>query len=135
MARPPVDTREIDAFAARLGRMGPAVRRAVGDTNHRIATAMAKRGKIITPRSDDGTHIADSITVETGDARLMEYTVAVGSAALIYAVPLEFGHVARDGSHVPANPFWVPLTRIFRKRHRSGLRTALRKALRQELGL
>lgn len=131
----PVDTREIDAFVRRLGGMGAAVRDAIEEVNRKTATAMMKRGKAITPRSEDGPHIADSIKVETGDSRLMEYTVSVGSDALYYAVPLEFGHVARDGTHVPANPFWVPLTRIFRKRHRTSLRRALRKALKQELGI
>jgi hypothetical protein len=116
--------------------MGPAVRSTIDDVNRKTATAMMKRGKIITPRDDDnGPHIADSIKVETGDNRLMEYTVAVGSDALHYAVPLEFGHIARDGTHVAANPFWVPLTRIFRKRHKASLRRALRKALKQELGI
>lgn len=130
------DTREIDAFVARLGRMAPAVRSAIDDVNRKTATAMMKRGKIITPRGDDnGQHIADSIKVEIGDSRLMEYTVAVGTDALHYAVPLEFGHVARDGTHVPANPFWVPLTRIFRKRHKTSLRRVLRKAFKQELGI
>ncbi|MYL98409.1 hypothetical protein GR702_11605 [Novosphingobium sp. FGD1] len=132
-----MDTTQIDAFVAKLGRMAPAVRQGIDDVNRKTAAAMMKRGKIITPRNDDadGPHIADTIKVETGDSRLMEYTVSVGSDALYYAVPLEFGHVARDGSHVPANPFWVPLTRIFRKRHKTSLRRALRKALKQELGI
>lgn len=137
MARPTVTTADIDAFVRKLGGMGAAVRQAIDDVNRKTATAMLKRGKVITPRNDDadGPHIADTIKVEIGDSRLMEYTVSVGTDALYYAVPLEFGHVARDGTHVPANPFWVPLTRIFRKRHRTSLRRALRKALKQELGI
>ncbi|QDK32674.1 HK97 gp10 family phage protein [Sphingomonas sp. IC081] len=131
----PVDTRDIDAFVARLGRMSGAVRSAIDDVNRKTATAMAKRGKVITPRTEDAPHLADSIKVESGDSRLMEYTVSVGSDALYYAVPLEFGHIGRDGTHVAANPFWVPLTRIFRKRHKSSLRRAVRKALKQELGI
>ncbi|MBB4859464.1 hypothetical protein HNO88_002793 [Novosphingobium chloroacetimidivorans] len=115
--------------------MPAAVRQRIDEVNRKVATAMLKRGKIITPRTEDAPHLGDSIELTVGDSRLMEYSVSVGDSALVYAVPLEFGHVARDGSHVPANPFWVPLTRIYRKRHRSNLRTALRKVFKQELGL
>jgi len=135
MAKKAVDTKDIDAFNARLGRLPAAVRTAIEDTNSRYATLMAKRGQKIAPRDEDGPHIADTIKVAPGDPRLMEHVVSVGSTELPYGVPLEFGHVAADGSHVPANPFWVPLTKIFRKRHRNALRRAMRKALRGVVGL
>ncbi|WP_334185088.1 hypothetical protein [Novosphingobium sp.] len=130
-----VDTKAIDDFTRRLGMLPSIVRDTIDDTNRRSATAMAKRGRQIAPRSEHGPHIADTIKVEAGDPRLMEQVVSIGSTPLFYAIPLEFGHVAADGSHVPANPFWVPLTKIFRKRHRTALRRAMRKALKEVLAI
>lgn len=135
MAKRIVDASQIAAFNAKLATLPAAVRDAIEDTNSRYATLMGKRGKKIAPRGEDGDHIADTIKVEPGDPDLMEHVVSVGSDELSYGVPLEFGHVAADGSHVPANPFWVPLTKIFRKRHRTALQRAMRKALKGHVGI
>lgn len=126
-----LDTAQITAFAQKLDRMPATVQAAIGDSIDKTAADMLKRGRIIAPKSDEAPHIANSLQITNGDPRLMEKIVSVGSSALEYAVPLEFGHKAADGSHVPANPWFIPLTRVMNKAHRGRLRRALRKALRE----
>jgi predicted RNA-binding protein YlqC (UPF0109 family) len=126
-----VDTSDIERFAAKLGRMPETVRNAIRDANIKTANEMLRRGKIIIPKSPHAPHLAQSLTVSAGDPRLLEQVVSVGSEALEYAVPLEFGHKAADGSHVPAQPWFIPLTRVFRKKHKGRMRRAIRKALRE----
>lgn len=124
------DTAQIRAFAARLGAMPAILRDSIREANVKSANETARTGKRVAPRSPDGPHIGDSIVITSGNPNLMEKVVSIDGAADDYAGPLEWGHVAADGSHVPANPWWIPLARVMNKKHRGRLQRALRKALR-----
>ena len=76
------DTKDIDAFAAKIGKMPAAIGDAIAKVNQKTANGMMKRGRIIAPRSNHAPHIGDTIKVEAGDPRLFEQVVSVGSDAL-----------------------------------------------------
>lgn len=122
------DTSAIDRHAKKLAKLPAAVRAAHDAVNRKTAMDMVKRAQKIIPRSPDAPHLAATIRMVTGDARLSEYIAYVGGGDGYYVIPLEFGHVNVDGTHTPANPFWVPLTRIMKKLHLGRARRAMRKA-------
>lgn len=55
--------------------------------------------------------------------------VTIGGPEAPYPLHLEAGHKARDGSHVPAKPYWNPAKRTLSKRHKNRGARALRKAI------
>ncbi|MDO1559823.1 HK97 gp10 family phage protein [Brevundimonas sp. 2R-24] len=77
----------------------------------------------------DAPHIRDTVRAEPGRSDL-SIDVVMGSEEAPYAAPLEFGHMAPDGSHVPAQPVFYPAVKVVRKRHRSRIAREVRKALK-----
>jgi hypothetical protein len=120
------------AFNGDIAKVPAALKTAAFDSVDKSAAQMEKIAKFATPVDDKshGTHIRDSIRTENGDASIHERLVTIGDAAHEYVLPLEYGHVAPDGSHVPANPFWIPSTRKVNKAHKGRIARAIRKALR-----
>eukprot|EP01037_Dinobryon_pediforme_P021278 gene21278-22104_t len=59
-----------------------------------------------TPLGPGTDHIRDTIEVVDGDAATMEKIVRIGDSALIYAIPLDFGHVTAGGTHVAGTKFF-----------------------------
>jgi hypothetical protein len=48
--------------------------------------------------------------------------------------PIEFGHLAHDGSHVPPKPSFFPTYRARKKPARSRMHAAARRAIKREAG-
>lgn len=110
----------------------PGTLHALADrTNKRAADGFHRVVKRNAPRSENGPHIADTIEMIPGDPSKAEYVVRIGDDALYYAIPLEYGHEAPDGSWVEGEHFWLPAQKIAVRRHRRALRRAILKAIRE----
>lgn len=87
----------------------PRVSAAVKATAEKIAEDAALRA----PAGPGSVHLKDHFRVERrGPA---EYAVlndaeAESGRPVPYAIAVEFGHTAKDGSQVPPHPFLVPVT-------------------------
>lgn len=127
-------TSAIKQYAARIHLVPQALQDAAADRINKTATETARRLRSAVPLSEEAPHIRDSVEVVDGKTLMKEKIIRIGNSALVYAAPLEFGHMAK-GKHVPANPFFFPVVRIMNKKHRNGMRYALRKVLKQMRGM
>jgi hypothetical protein len=119
------------AFEAKLRAIPIAVREAAKATNEKVAAETVARLKLTVPHGPDKRgHIVDSIRVEPGRHEL-EVIIKVGSEAMPYAAPLEFGHKNPDGSRTAPSKFFFPVIKIMRKRWRARLIRAIRSAYKK----
>lgn len=130
--------RGVDALAAKLRAMPPAIKQAVRDANQQNAAEFESRIASVVPyeRGVDREH-APLVSTLTQGAGSTETAVKVsigGQAPMDYAAHLEFGHMAKDGVHVPAEPFWFPTLRIMRARFRSRVQRAATSAIKKFVG-
>lgn len=124
------DTSEIRDFAKRVQKVPASVRQAGNVQIDKSVKRFIQTLKRNVPVSEHAPHIKDSIQIIEGNAEMHERQVTIGTDALKYAVPLEFGHRNRDGSHTPAEAFFVPTTKVVMKYHRAAMRRVVRKALK-----
>lgn len=73
-------------------------------------------------------HLIDSVVAYRVDDTT--WGVKVGSEALKYAAPLEFGHGNADGSRTPPRKFFFPAVKIINKKHGRRIRRWFRKAIK-----
>lgn len=91
----------------------------------------AAKVRATAPRGAGPTHIADTVQVLRGYTALTERVVTIGDASVEYMAPLEFGHVAPDGSFVEGVRWWTPAKKIFNKRWKAELRRIAKRAFKR----
>ena len=111
-----------------LERFPQAARDEIKKANQRSAAEFAATVKRIIPKGDELAPELDQ-TLEVRDGTETGVIVSIGGPQAPYPLHLEAGHKARDGSHVPAKPFWNPAKRITAKKHKGRASRALRKAI------
>lgn len=123
---------EINQWGRDLTRLPQLLQDAAKQTNDKSANDMARRLKRNVPTGPDTPHLKDTIKIVDGDASKFEKIVSIGDSSTPYTWALEFGHNAggNGGTHVPPVKFFGPVVRIIRKKHRSAMRRAIRKALK-----
>lgn len=125
------DTSEIARWSREIAKLPVAFKEAVYNTiDTSIADLEATVQRSI-PESADAPHLRNSIKIVEGNPDIHERSVTVGDAALDYAIPLEFGHANKDGSHTPGNPFFIPSARVVNKRHKGRMKRSLRAVFRK----
>lgn len=128
MARRTAFARQAE-FEAKLAQQPAKMREEIVRVNDRIAMEHVARLMAVVPKgSPYRGHIQSSIRVLTLDGGLTK-KIRIGNVGFKYAAPLEFGHRNRDGSRTPATPFFFPLARLMRRKHRPALRRIVRKVL------
>lgn len=99
--------------------------------NQANADEFAGRVAAIIPRGDPSNgNLVDTLVVRPGEESETAVLVSIGGPGHIYPLHLEAGHRSKDGTHVPAKPFWNPAKRVMRKRARSRGARALSKAVK-----
>jgi hypothetical protein len=83
------------------------------------------------PKHPLAPHIGDTVRTEPGDPAKIEKVVRIGNAAAPYGAPLEYGHVDKNGNFVHGARFWTPAKKIFNKRFRSRVKSAVRRAFKR----
>jgi hypothetical protein len=120
---------QIAGWNSQMARVPAALRAAAKDANEKSQAEAQKRLIRATPIGPGHDHIRATIETLDGDASKLEKIVRIGSSALAYAIPLEFGH--KLGSKIiPGTRFFRSVRRIMAKKHRNRMRTAIRKALK-----
>jgi hypothetical protein len=79
--------------------------------------------------------LRDSIHAYEVEERALSYRViadAKDDEGVMYGRYVEFGHTAKDGSYVPAEPFFYATYRAFKKGMVSRIRTAVRRRLKAD---
>lgn len=120
---------EIAKWNQQISNLPHQLRDAVKDANTKSQDEFAKRLNRATPLGNDQDHIRSTIKKSDGDASKLEKVVTIGSAALYYIIPLEFGHKL-GSKFIPGARFFRSVRTIMRKKHRNRMRTAIRKALK-----
>ncbi|WP_298698187.1 hypothetical protein [uncultured Brevundimonas sp.] len=128
----------VERLMRKIERMPASVRKAAGQEAFLQAEAMAAEMRAIAPRDDDpanGEQVRDHIYVEEGRLGDMSYVVisdAKDAKGRPKAVPVELGHRAADGKHVPPQPSFWPVVRARRKKAASRIKSAMTRAIRRE---
>jgi hypothetical protein len=110
-----------------LKRLPQGVKDAVRAANEKNADEFMAKVRQIVP-TDTG-HLASTLSKQAGKT---ETAVAVGIGdAEEPAGPIEWGHKARDGSHVAGRPFFYPARRVGFKRWKGRTARAASKAIKE----
>lgn len=113
---------------AKLDAMPKKVKAAVRAALEKNADEYAADLRRLLPR--DSGDLAGTVRKADG-AHELAVEVSVGDAKAPYPAHLEWGHKARDGSQVPAQPTVYPLLRTKRKRFSGRVARAGRKAIKE----
>lgn len=128
----------VDRLMRKIERLPPAVRKAGGQEAFLEAESWAAEMRAIAPRDDDpgnGEQVRDRIYVEEGRLGDMSYVVisdAKDAEGRPKAVPVELGHRAANGKHVPPQPSFWPVVRARRKATARRIKAAMSRAIRKE---
>lgn len=130
--RRPGETRieGLEAMARRVDALPAALRTQLKAALLRGANSWVGTMKAIAPR-DEGD-LLGSLTVEPGVHDLSVVVIAGNEATP--GPPVEYGHMAVDGTHVAAKPFYWPSYRVNKKRIVGGLNRAGNAAIKQVVG-
>lgn len=127
-----------ESVVARLAKFPAALKEAVGtqlktEVEDMVA-AMQRAAPVGTPPDDkDPGKFRDSIHSYPNPKRELSYRIiadAKDPSGRNIGRDIEFGHVAVNGVHVPANPSFYPTYRARKKPMRNRLNAAARKALK-----
>jgi hypothetical protein len=124
-------TTEITRWNSQMANVPQALKDAAKDANTKSQEEFAKRLYRAAPLGPSPSHIRNTIQKRDGDQTKFEKIVSIGSAALYYIIPLEFGHKTKGGKFIPGTRFFRSVRTIMRKKHRNRTRTAVRKALKK----
>ncbi|MFZ4605155.1 MAG: HK97 gp10 family phage protein [Caulobacter sp.] len=127
--RRPGDTKVegLEAMSRRVDALPAALRTQLKAALMRGANSWVGTMKAIAPRVEGD--LLGSIAVEAGVHDLS--VVVVAGNAETPGKHVEYGHLAADGSHVEAKPFYWPAYRVNKKRIVSGLNRAGNAAIKQ----
>lgn len=121
-------------FADDLRRLPAKMHDAAEAANVKHAREFERTVRRNMPRSDEGPHIADTIELTKGDPKAAEYVVSIGNDQLPYGAALEFGHNL-NGTWIEGAHVWQPAKKLIVRKHRKALVRALRKLIRQAVGM
>jgi hypothetical protein len=96
--------------------------------------AAEKRAAPVSELEQHPGQLRDKIEAYKTPDRPLSWRVIAGARdglGRLFARFVEFGHLAKDGSHVPASPFWFPTYRALRKGIRARLMAAARKSIKR----
>lgn len=107
------------------------VRDELAAANEKSADELVKRIKRAIPVGPpENGHLRDTVRKERGDHEL-SVRVVEGSEEQPHAAPLEFGHMAKDGSRVPPQPHFFTSVTVERKKHQGRATRAVNKAIKK----
>lgn len=127
--------RQLDVEARDLA---AAVKRAapIGETTNLQQSVRVERGDHVLSQAvvvGDTPQTRKKIRSKVRDSDFAEARLSGGNKGEYdYALAIEYGHRAADGSHVPAQPFLFPTYRARKKGMRRRLKAAARKVIRKE---
>lgn len=126
----------LERLRRRLDAMPAKARAAAVKMVNKSADELVAQMKAIAPVSQDKNpgELRDSVRKEEGrlgDVSAVVLADAKDDKGRPYAARVELGHMARDGSHVPAEPFFYPVVRVNRARIKRRLARAISKGLRE----
>lgn len=126
----------VERLMRRFEAMPDKVRAATRDAVQKGAAEMVAEMIAIAPRDNDpnnGEQVREHIRWEVGrlgDVSAVVIADAKDAKGRPKASRVELGHMAEDGTEVPASPFFYPVVRLRRKRVRSRITREMRKAIR-----
>lgn len=117
--------------AAILGRLVPVAKERIRQANSESADDLVEQVREAishtTPPKEAEGHVPLEQTLRKEDHGEVGFRVSVGGPEAPYPLHLDAGHMARDGTHVEAQPFWYVSLR-FLSRSRRNRRTAAHRA-------
>lgn len=129
--------KNVEKRIAQLQRLPAAVQEAAEAAFDQEVAGLVAAFKRACPVSDLEARpgeLRDSIESYPVPGRPLSARIIVGARdekGVKYARYVEFGHTARDGSYVPAQPFFWPTYRARKKEIRRRMLAPARKAIRQ----
>jgi hypothetical protein len=126
----------LEKVLARLRKLPDAMKDAASGELDKQVDGLVQAIRRAAPNSPetDGAKLRDSVHAYKNPDRPLSYRIiadAKGEDGSFIGSPVEHGHRAKDGTHVPADPFFYPTYRAHRKRIRARTLAASRKALKQ----
>jgi HK97 gp10 family phage protein len=122
----------LERLRRRFDAMPAKARAAAVKMVNKSADELVAQMKAIAPR--DKGNLRDSVRKEEGrlgDVSAVVLADAKDERGRPYAARVELGHMAPDGSQVPAEPFFYPVVRVNRARIKRRLARAISKGLRE----
>jgi hypothetical protein len=123
-----VKVENLERLKAKIARMTPAAKREMRAAIVKNADEFYATVARIVPKSDKAPHLASTLTKHAGSHEL-EVAVSIGGPEAPYPAHLEWGHIAPDGSRVPAEPFWYTTLRAGKPRWDNRSKRAAKKAV------
>lgn len=140
---------DFKGLEAKFAKLKPTIDAAAKAALERYATQIVADMKRLAPRdpTPDGIHLEDHIAWKWGEAPAGATTLGTvkaspkaGTFVTIYANPKDskgrpYGSWVEFGTRrSSASPFFYPAYRANRKRVRSGVRAAIKRAVKQQIG-
>ncbi len=136
-----VKFKNLEKIQRRLARIPAAAQAAIQrqlDTEaNELVAAMKRAAPYDAVTQDSDQHLRDSIHAYPTPGRVMSYRIiadAKDEKGNFIGPHIEFGHKAKDGSHVPPRPSFFPTYRARKKGMQRRLSKAGRDAIRREFG-
>ena len=129
--------KNLERRVAQLARLPDAVRQAAeGAFDQEVADLVAalKRACPVSELEESPGQLRASIESYPVPGRPLSARIIVGATdekGVKFARYVEFGHTSKDGSYVPAQPFFWPTYRARKKAMRRRMLAPARKAIRQ----
>lgn len=126
----------LERLIRRFDRMPAKARAAAVKMVNKSADELVTQMKGIAPVSQDDNpgQLRDSIRKEPGrlgDVSAVVLVDAKDKKGRPYAARVELGHMAPDGTQVPAEPFFYPVVRVNRARIKRRIARAVSKGLKE----
>ena len=127
----------LERLKAKIAGLSPKIKAAIRPALDKGADELVATMKSIVPVANvDGGELRDSIEKHPGRHELAVVVVAGGPTTTRkgkgkpydYSRAVEFGHVAEDGSNVPADPFFYTTYRARKTRIRNRIKRAISAA-------
>lgn len=128
----------VERMSARVNAIPAAVRERVQTALRQGAADIVATLRAVAPVSELDSHpgeLRENIHAEDGPLISVDVMVdPPGKDGKGYAPHVEYGHVAANGTHVPAQPFFWPTLRTRRRAMRNKINTASRNAIKAAVG-
>lgn len=119
----------LEKLTAKFAALPKQVREAAIKANDDNANDFMAQVAAIVPRGDRVPHLASTLEKAPG-VKPGSTKVSIGGPQAPYPAHLEFGHLAKGGRHVPAEPFWFTTLRVNKKRFKNRRNRLARAAIR-----
>lgn len=128
----------VERLMAKFNRMTPRVRAAAKKAVDKSADELVSQMRAIAPVDEDGDtpgRLRDSIHKEEGrfgDVSAVVIADARDENGKPIAAHVELGHAAKDGSQVPAEPFFYTTVRVNQKKIKRRIASAISRAVKAD---